>query len=610
MSQAGAGRADYNHGMRLLTPLAALLLGIVTAIAPALGQRAPCTGTVTVPGGEPLTGAVVTFCQDPAQRLGNEPDRVEVRTDENGRYEAMLRPGSSYAGWAIGPAVKNGQRWVTGLLLAGAAGRPFDLVAERQARPHEVELCGVDRWRTFSPPAVRVLLGGQFRCGHDLPVNGDGKVVLGPWPGHDAVLALVDDKRQPMCESQRLHAGVLRAHFPFAHDVELIATDLDGTPIAGAEVHVRDDQRSEFTRTWAGQRRATAPVPAPLWQEWRYVGRTDAEGSCRLSIPLATRKADRNVALLVSAAGHAHGMAGLSNGEPTTGSDRVDGGLRFVVELPPADPRDLLVIGADPGLEVEVSTSVRLVGRAAASAWQHEYWQQPRNLGSATPAVGPQDSISHCRVRARRSEGDAAPPRICVGTEWRSDQDIEFDLGKLVRRTLVLQDENQNNVPFAHVCIALRPDPPARFFAVHDRCIADANGRIELWSTDAVWDVVAVAGHRWCWYRIPIGDRRAEHTLQLAAAPTANLLIVDVDGLAVPGARFDAQLRTRGRPEDLLVRETAISWLRHAASGRDGSLTVPLLGAELREVRIARGGLRSWRTNIGPNTQQTELILH
>src|SRR5262245_47435468 len=96
--------------------VAALTAGMLTA---ALGaQRASCSGTLRVAAGAPVAGALVTCVQELSQVFGVDPDRVEAKTDDAGRYSAGLLRGSPYAVWAFRGSPAGDERAVTSVSMA------------------------------------------------------------------------------------------------------------------------------------------------------------------------------------------------------------------------------------------------------------------------------------------------------------------------------------------------------------------------------------------------------------------------------------------------------------------------------------------------------------
>ncbi|MCA8953731.1 MAG: carboxypeptidase regulatory-like domain-containing protein, partial [Planctomycetes bacterium] len=282
----------------LRTALAAWFL-----LATLAAQRAPCTGTFTDPTGAPLAAATVTFVQEISQTLGLEGDRVAVETNERGEFTAELLRGSPYAVWAIGPADEHGARWLTGLSLDGAGGKRLALTAERRAAPGRVVLQGVSVWKAHCPPALRVLVGGYYALGHDLPLAGDGPVTFGPVPDRAAVLALVDDKRAVRCYSGMVDDGSETASEPTVafdppHSIECEVKTSDGEPVAdvviSAVVH-----RPQW---WVPE---PGPLPCAIRDLPTPLARTDANGRATVQVRWADAVIHRGVTLIATHPGSA-----------------------------------------------------------------------------------------------------------------------------------------------------------------------------------------------------------------------------------------------------------------------------------------------------------------
>lgn len=567
------------------------------------GQRAECTGTLRDPDGRPIARATVTFCQDPSQRLGGEPDRVEVRTGDAGTFSAALLPGCFYAVWAVGPAGDDGARWVTGVALDAAAGRGIELAAERRARPHRVAVSGVAGWKRALPPALRTLLGGVFPFGHDVPLARDGTLTLGPWPGHDAVLALVDDKRQVVCQTAMVHAAISEVGFPAARTLEITAVDERDRPLADATVAVLDEWAARRSGSFAAPH--PVPGPGPGSQPWRVAGRTDREGRCIVSIPWARHRSDRDVTVAVSKAGHAVEFVGVESGKAIVTETTWREPEAFRVPVATAPPRRVRVVGHQPRGAILAAVERSFEFRHAGGGGQRLYRTRTAiegNDGAVLALTAPLQT--QCFVRLAPAVGP--PPRVCFATDWQGPIDLDF--AKLTRRTIRVVDTAGAPVPFAHVALAHRHGSDRVFARVHDRCVAGPGGDLEAWLTDDTWDVVVVSGTRYASYRVAPNDDPVV-TIELAPAPVARIRVVDEAGAPVAGARLGDHAGWRGEPDDWFLRMFGRSWARAARSDSAGLLTVPLLASELFEVRVVRGGQRSWRTRVRPGTRELRVTL-
>ncbi|MCC7065254.1 MAG: carboxypeptidase regulatory-like domain-containing protein [Planctomycetes bacterium] len=561
---------------------------VLAAIAPA--QRTPCTGTLRDPTGLPIAEARVTFCQELSQTFGLAPDRAEVKTDAAGAFTAPLLPGSPYVVWAIGPANVSGGRWVTGVSMQAAAGRSLDLVAVRRAAPHAVSLRRVTPWKDHVPPALRVLIDGHYPFDFDRPLRGDCTLQLGPWPGYEVELALVDDKRQVLCSVGPIAEDVGEVAFPELRTVEVAAVDESDAPVEGVEVALRPND-------WRPDYGDCNPLPPLASQTWRVVARTDAGGRAVLPLAWGDENRTTNYLFAGASAGHAVSFSGISSGKPMIFDENPGVPNRLVMTASP--PRRVSVRG-------EGSSSQGWIALLSYSSFRDEggggsigQLISGRLLDAEArfPATNLPKS-THCFVRLAATAG--APTRICIG-ESQDEHDPVVDLSLLTVRTLAVRDAAGQPVPFAQVAIAHRFD--GGYLLEHDRCVADGNGKVELRSSAVTWDIVAVTDAGLGWSRIEPDDPRKVVPVNLLPLGSAKFRIVDEQGQPVAGARLDKAGPWGDRPDDLLMRETALHLALSQRSDHDGMLVVPMPYGEFREMRIVRGSRKTWRQTVRPGEE-------
>ncbi|MCB9887562.1 MAG: hypothetical protein H6838_18875 [Planctomycetes bacterium] len=274
--------------------------------APAVAQRAACTGTLLEPDGTPVGAARVTFVQEVSQALGGTPDRIEVRSDEHGAFAAELLLGSPYVVWAIGPRDANGAHLVTTATMQAVAGKRIELRANRRAAPRAIAVRGAAPWVVDAPPALRALVGGQYACGEDVVLPGDGVVKLGPLPDEPIELALVDGDGQILDFAMLVEGTPASVTFLPTQQFECLVVDQDGVPIAGAAIWTPAESRN-----WS---RGCDPLPRGSVCGWRRAGVTDAQGQATIRLPWAEEKNARAFRLLASREGYAADTGGVLMG--------------------------------------------------------------------------------------------------------------------------------------------------------------------------------------------------------------------------------------------------------------------------------------------------------
>ncbi|MCA8953685.1 MAG: carboxypeptidase regulatory-like domain-containing protein, partial [Planctomycetes bacterium] len=564
--------------------------GLFAVLASLSGQRSPCTGTFTDPTGAAIVAATVTFVQEISQTFGLEGDRVEVKTDDRGEFAADLLRGSPYAVWAIGPADEHGQRWLTGLSLAGAGGKRLALRAARRAAPARVALQNVDAWKAHCPPALRVLVGGYYALGHDLPLRGDGAVAIGPVPDHAAVLALVDDKRAVRCYSKMVDDGSATAREPTVafdppHTIECEVTSDAGEPMADATI-AAVVHRPQW---WVPE---PGPLPCTMRDPPTPIGRTDANGRASVQVPWSEEPENRNVHLVATTPGYGASVSGYSGThrychfEPDGG----DGPMRFRLE--PNGDWQLRILGRDGEAACHLLLDAFLQYRFTNGVAVGRLPRPARVRDGAVRALAP----ANCKggelyVRLAPS-AVAAPPVVVLTAPIRGD--TEVDLANLTRVELTVRTARGDAVPFAHMAFSQRRRGyPQRWMG---RCVADESGRVQALVTPGATELFAAAWADGAFGAAGVEVQRdpLEVDVAIAPLPLAELRIVDAAGAPVPGARIvtDALPRVVARVgEDAgfevhAAARCGVELALTARSDADGLLRVPLAAGKLAEVVI------------------------
>ena len=567
-------------------------LVVTLAVAPVTAQREPCRGTLQDPAGAAIAGATVTFVQEVSQALGGTPDRIEVRTDERGAFSGDLLRGSPYVVWAIGPRQANGEHLVTGASMQAAAGKQIALWAGGRAAPRTIAVRGAAPWVVDAPPALRVLVAGQYACGRDVVLAGDGQVRLGPWPDEPVEVALVDGDGQ-LLDLAAVHDGV-PASVSFSPPKEFACqvTDTDGAPIAGAAIWAPAPSLSYL--------RGCDPLPNTFVARWRRAGVTDATGQATILLPWSEKWDERSFLLLASGAGYAAEMDGMMGGKRLLGprGQRRDEDL-FQFALTKRD-----------------ATSMRLGEDArgvAAIAFGKSQFFRFANGGGATDVFVPAalegqearptrfdlpigSGAVHAYLRAAAT-ADVAPTRLVAGFLGASAPEA-LEVAGLRAHRLEFVDAEERPAPFVQVVVGVPgAGYPRRWY---DRCVADAAGVVTLRDASADWLVLATDGaHVWC-HTIDAGDAGGTLRLRGEAMPLLSLRCVDAAGagLANVGVAVDCwpRLQANVPPKDWRANGLALladPLLRAARSDHTGTLRAPLLAGPMQDVVFRRGALGS-----------------
>ena len=129
---------------------ASLIAGILAATLPSQ-ERRPLTGRVVGADGKPVTAAsVILFHTPPGDATGAGTERVDVQTDEHGRFVAKLLPQLGYSAFALGPG--EGDRMVSEVQDLVATGANLELRLGRAAKTRPIVLTGADQWATEVVP--------------------------------------------------------------------------------------------------------------------------------------------------------------------------------------------------------------------------------------------------------------------------------------------------------------------------------------------------------------------------------------------------------------------------------------------------------------------------
>lgn len=245
-------------------------LGLTAALA--AQQRLAATGVVLDASGRPLRGATVTFVGAvlPIVDAHGGVDRVQVQSDDGGRFAAPLLPHADYSAWA---AVERGA-----VALASAVRHPVggghDLVLTVDGEPRLRELRPFDlaAWEADGPCTLAV--APVLPVVAPVPITlRDGAAKLPPFTGDWHLF--VRDARGVLVHAVTLRPdrdGFAEPVVPAPRTVQVRAVDEQGEAIAGAELWLR--MGANLARA------AGAPSPA----SWHGVGTTANDGTLELEL--------------------------------------------------------------------------------------------------------------------------------------------------------------------------------------------------------------------------------------------------------------------------------------------------------------------------------------
>lgn len=564
----------------------AFAAGLILLCATAAGQRGTCTGTVSDAAGVPLAAARVVFVQQGMQAFGCMPDRVELSTRPDGTFAADLLSGSAYVVWAIGPPDGEGRRLVTTAATAAAAGRELRLVAHLRRAPRRIELRGVTPWVGDRPPALRILVDCRYPLDADLALPGDGTLMLGPWPDADVMLALVADVGGVIDVSALVEADTGVVEFAPMREIGIDVVDGNGASVVGATVHAQ----STGVQWWIDGR---DPMPAEWRVPWRMVGRTGPDGTAVVRLPWREPADDRNVNLLVEQPGHATALVGVIGNEC-----HVDG-----TPAPLATPWSVVLRAAAP-VELEPQ-GLREGERAAIQLLQLHVFQtgQVGGVGCFDVPSKPGDAGVTAQLLAKGRLVQAAfrlassapvPPRRLVCADLGQPGVIRaLDLQEMATHRLRFVDAAGAPLPCVDVAIGLPGRGVLRRW--RDRCVTDAEGRLELVADTAAWLILAASGSRFAVQALPADAAGGERTITLVDAPLCRVRVLDADGAPVCGARVDLtgprQLTISGQSPELAAPCHGFAWALVAAARSEvtGLMEIPLPFGGGSEVRLLDG---------------------
>ena len=568
-------------------------------------------GRVLGPGGDPVSGASVTFLSG-GDGLGSDADAVRVVARDNGRFRAELLRGRHYRAYAVAPAgsLLEAAPVVSALSELGVPVTELRFSADQVAAPAETfEIHGLEPWRELGEVRVQLWLEGCRQSLEDEVVGPDGEVRVPPLPREELEAFVFVDGR--LVHADRGRNGISMQD-PFV--VRGRVVDADGVPVAGASVH--------RVCNYAAQRGA---LPSRADVRRFEVAQTDADGRAEWLLaaykdPFEGGSGWPPKAFVASAAGFRGCVAGFngavsSNHEIIT--DQVkERTLPFVLER------------AEP-LQVSFDRDVK----ASGITWTANY-QMQRGEGSYNTHfdVGVGDVASNDSATVPPWPRGAEEPRVFLlgvtprlapdhpfaraVAPWPLEVPYEAEAGaRVVAPAIVpvcVRVVSATGGPAAGADVGLfslergLSEP----FAVP--AATDSAGRLVLPASPGRYVVVALGQREWARRAFEVTPSMEPIELRLEPIAQMRLRVVDVEGRPLEGvgvASNEASSVSVRDPLPAVLLEISQSFHSRYFSGfqsdRDGQLVLSFIPSESRAVFFK---LRSY-TFGGPTLESSRLSL-
>ena len=580
-------------------------------------------GRVLGPGGDPVSGASVTFLSG-GDGLGSDADAVRVVARDNGRFRAELLRGRHYRAYAVAPAgsLLEAAPVVSALSELGVPVTELRFSADQVAAPAETfEINGLEPWRELGEVRVQLWLDGCRQALEDEVVGPDGAVRVPPLP-RDELEAFV------FVGGQLVHATFYGTglSMPRPYLVRGRVLDAGGAAIAGATIHRVCNS--------AAQRGAL-----PSWAAVRRfeVAQTDADGRAEWLLadykdPFEGGSGWGPKAFVASAAGFRSCVAGFngavsSNHEIIT--DRVkERTLPFVLER------------AEP-LQVSFGREVT----ASGISWAASY-PMPRSEGGYNThfEVGVGDVASNGVATLRPWPAGAEQPRVFLlgvtprlapnhafaraVAPWPLEVPLAVEAGaRVVAPAIVpvcVRVVNAAGGPAAGAEVGLfslergLSEP----FAVP--AATDSAGRLVLPASPGRYVVVALGRREWARHAFEVTPSMEPIELRLEPIAQMRLRAVDVEGRPLEGVSVGssgASSRSVHDPLQAVLQEISQSfhsrYFSGFASDRDGRLVLSFIPSESRTVSFKLGShtfdgptLESSRLSLTETEESEEVVLY
>ena len=227
------------------------LLAILFAIAsvPSPGQdpavRGRAFGLVRDRAGEPWPSAQVTLLSRPIPRnewVGSA-DRIDVVTDERGRFRAEILPNRPYSAWAVQSVQGNGDTYRHSNLVENVFPNvPVILGEAGDPRPRKrLRVRGREAWKDSAPLRIQVVGTAANALIEHLDLDQAGEALLPPMAGAVCTAEVYTDSGQLLWEQQVSLAqsgdAPLELSLPAPFPILVAVRDKAGTqPLIGARI--------------------------------------------------------------------------------------------------------------------------------------------------------------------------------------------------------------------------------------------------------------------------------------------------------------------------------------------------------------------------------------
>lgn len=529
-------KVGLRHGRRRrglppsLTSRATALAPLLFATALLAQQRQPLLGTVVDGRGAPVAGATVVLVEDDADLALLDPiDRIEVRSDERGRFVAAALRGTRYTGLAVG-AEHDGSAAVCRPVRNLSCGGPAEMRLTIAAQRRKENLPGLRAWGPLADLRIQLRFEGCPGHAIDVPID-DTRIELPPIAAvADVVLTsregrLLDQLLVPLDPAQPVQV-------PDPVSVDVVVVDEQGEPVAGALVSV---QKVEPDMNWAWGSLRTLHGSGDF-------AVSDERGRARLRIPhwgSPFEQPPENLTLLATKAGFAESASGWVCKEPFVGWQVVAAHAKNTIRLPlaAATPRRGTILGRElAGRMIRVfamghATQTRdgmlmsyYVPRrydaAVGEDGSYTVPELPREVGAIHLQLPPVDGV---RLVALPSRNGTLP---------------SIDLADFAPLSLQVLDEQGG--PAAGAVVLLVPTDCASDDLAHAPPLAlDRAGRMEVRLQRGRWTVLAMTPSGWAMLDLESWWTKEPETMVLAPKPSQRVRVVDAEGKPVAGARFE-----------------------------------------------------------------------
>jgi hypothetical protein len=477
-----------NIGAMLQAGVRGVFIACLFAAALTAQERRPLIGRVIDNGGQPVAGATVTLFRTPAcDATGHDTERIDVRTDERGRFIAQVLPQAGYSAFATGAGAED--RMLSEVRDLVAAGADLELRLCTHGRPRTLALTGTEGYEAEGPFQLCALPVAANLLRVPIQLR-EGKATVPPLPA--PLTFAVFDRHGEMLWFQRepWNQRLEELRLPPPQSMRMVGHDAAGAAVAGATIAARMGYL---------QGGHLGPLRPFLGPASRPIGTTAADGSAVVRFPaqLTAGKDTANVEFCASAPGHADARA-FSN------SAR-DGVLSFTF---PPSLRIRLMANGKPLAEHRTSITSQVgMSRATTDA---EGWLDLR------------DEPGECTIVPDPIALDGAS----ATADLQGGETIVLDRLRRLRVQVLEPDRG-----------------PARgmpVFLLHHRWIfgvdpvyTDAAGRVELRMGSGDWLVFVCDGDRAAWSSVMEGEKGSKCALTLAPLPRMRCRVVDKEGQPV-----------------------------------------------------------------------------